>query len=490
MFTEIRGARFKSWAAIGPHAGPKSSAAPDNQLPEDESGISLAPVTAFFGTNSSGKTSLLQVLLLLRQTVESADPSLPLNLGDERAAVQLGTFTDIQHNHEQGAEVCLGVSWKLPKAKKFADPVTENKTLFEARDFSFDTALGQRRRRTIGVERLRYIADNNRVTFARAPKEKDGFRLEAVVNGSSSYLKRMVGRKWPIPEPVKCYGFPDQVNAYFQNAGFVSEIELEFEQQLGRTFYLGPLREEPRRDYTWTGVRPRDVGPSGAAAVPALLAAQLVGEKLNYRKRLANGRRSKLITVEEHVAAWLKELGLVHSFKVEALAEGANIYRVYVKRTSESTEVLLTDVGFGVSQILPVLVLLAYVPEGSTVVLEQPEIHLHPKAQAGLADVLLEAATVRNVQVLVESHSEHLLRRLQLRVAEQRLDSGVEISAEDVRLWFVDQAGGASRAHDLELNLLGEIVNWPEHFFGDPFGETARLAKAARRRRAELDATV
>ena len=178
----------------------------------------------------------------------------------------------------------------------------------------------------------------------------------------------------------------------------------------------------------------------------------------------------------------------MHSFRVQALAEGANIYRVYVQRTAESTEVLLTDVGFGVSQILPVLVL-AYVPEGSTVVLEQPEIHLHPKAQAGLADVLLEAATVRNVQVLVESHSEHLLRRLQLRVAEQELDSGVKVSADDVRLWFVDQAGGASRAHDLELNLLGEIVNWPEHFFGDPFGETARLAKAVRTRRTELDAT-
>ena len=107
-----------------------------------------------------------------------------------------------------------------------------------------DTAIRQRRR-TIGVERLRYIADHNRVTFARAPREKDGYRLEALVNESNSYLKRMVGRKWPIPQPVKRDGFPDEVNAYFQNAGFVSEIELELEKRLGRTFYLGPLREEP-----------------------------------------------------------------------------------------------------------------------------------------------------------------------------------------------------------------------------------------------------
>ena len=487
MFTEIRGFQFKSWSAITPHTSTHSGELPE-QVPEDQPGIPLSPVTAFFGTNSSGKTSLLQVLLLLRQTVESADPTLPLNLGDERAAVQLGTFRDIKHNHEPETEVGLGVSWSLNRPKQFADPVTEDKVLFDASSFSFDTILRQRRR-AIQVERLRYKADSHVVDFGRAPREKDGFRLEAVVNGNANYLKRMVGRKWPIPEPVKCYGFPDQVNAYFQNAGFVSEIELEFEQQLGRTYYLGPLREEPRRDYTWTGARPRDVGPSGAAAVPALLAAQLAGEKENFRKRTKRGR-GKLITVEQHVAEWLKELGLVDSFQVLPLAEGANIYRVHVRRTPDSAQVLLTDIGFGVSQILPVLVLLAYIPEGSTVVLEQPEIHLHPKAQAGLADVLLEAATVRNVQVLVESHSEHLLRRLQLRVAEQQLDSGVEISDRDVGLWFVDQVGGASRAHDLELNLLGEIVNWPEHFFGDPFGETARLAKAARRRRAEMSSNV
>ena len=144
---------------------------------------------------------------------------------------------------------------------------------------------------------------------------------------------------------------------------------------------------------------------------------------------------------------------------------------------------LLTDIGFGVSQILPVLVLLAYVPEGSTVILEQPEIHLHPSVQAGLADVILEAALVRRVQVLVESHSEHLLRRIQLRVAQQRLPTGSKVSAESVGLWFVDQELSASTISDLQLNMFGEVENWPPDFFGDPFGETAQIARAALTRR-------
>ena len=69
----------------------------------------------------------------------------------------------------------------------------------------------------------------------------------------------------------------------------------------------------------------------------------------------------------------------------------------------------MTDVGFGVSQVLPVLVLLYYVPEGSIVLMEQPEIHLHPSVQSDLADVMLEVAhDIVEVQIIVESHSEHL----------------------------------------------------------------------------------
>ena len=122
------------------------------------------------------------------------------------------------------------------------------------------------------------------------------------------------------------------------------------------------------------------------------------------------------------------------------------------------------------------LVLLAYVPEGSTVLLEQPEIHLHPSVQAGLADVILEVASVRNVQVIVESHSEHLLRRLQRRVAEESADP------DRIALYFCDYANGQSVAKQLELNLFGEIENWPDGFFGDPFKETAAIVKAGLKR--------
>ena len=214
-------------------------------------------------------------------------------------------------------------------------------------------------------------------------------------------------------------------------------------------------------------------------AIEALLASRKIG-RTTTRKRNKLGRPMKLITVEEHVAAWLKDLDLVDAFDVRRIAEDVDIYRVEVRRSPDSAPVLLTDIGFGVSQVLPVLVLLAYVTEGSTVLLEQPEIHLHPAVQAGLADVILETATARRVQVLVESHSEHLLRRLQRRMAEERVEPG------SVALYFCSHDGHQSHLERLRLNILGEIDNWPTHFFGDPLGESVAIVEAGIHRKLGL----
>ena len=132
----------------------------------------------------------------------------------------------------------------------------------------------------------------------------------------------------------------------------------------------------------------------------------------------------------------------------------------------------LTDAGFGVSQVLPALVLLYYVPEGSTVLMEQPEIHLHPSVQSGLADVILTVARTRNVQVIVESHSEHLLRRFQRRIVEG------EMAPDDVKLYFTSMAKGSAQLRSLELNEFGEFRNWPENFFGDELGEISAIRAA------------
>jgi hypothetical protein len=244
-----------------------------------------------------------------------------------------------------------------------------------------------------------------------------------------------------------------------------------FEELFFSVFYLAPIRSLPKRVYSWSGAAPSNVGKSGENTIAALLAARA-------SNRLINGKPLEVVISEK-----LEQLGLIHSFCLEELREGTNIFRVLLRRTPESPKVSLTDVGFGVSQLLPVLVLLYYVPEGSTVILEQPELHLHPSVQAGLADVFIDAWQTRGIQILLESHSEHLLQRLQRRVAEEKVPN------TDMALYFCSLEQGESKLTTLDLDEYGAIRNYPKDFFGDRFEEVAATAETGIKRQLELVGT-
>lgn len=153
-----------------------------------------------------------------------------------------------------------------------------------------------------------------------------------------------------------------------------------------------------------------------------------------------------------------------------------------VQTGGKMPRVKLTDVGFGVSQVLPVIVECFYVPAGSIVIFEQPEIHLHPRVQADLADVFVDAIKARengasrDCQFIIESHSEHFLRRLQRRIAEE------ELTPEQAALYFVDTGPSGARLDELEVDSYGNIRNWPDGFFGDEMADLVARAEAQARR--------
>ncbi len=415
MLTQIDLQNFKSWQRI------------------EE--MRFAPITGLFGPNSSGKTSILQWLLMLKQTAESADRRQVLNLGDERSLVELGTFHDILHQHNTENPMEWSLCWTLPQEMIVNDPSKRRQaTLFRGAQMCFGCQVEEDSAGLLRIARMHYDLDDRRFDYARK-EEGDGYDL-SIAGRNSFRFKRTRGKPWPLPPPAKFYGFPDQVNNYFQNSAFLSDFQLALEQFLSHVYYLGPLREYPKRQYIWSGAEPADVGRRGEKVIDALLASRRSKEKISRGKGRAR------FTVEEYVAHWLKELELIHDFTVKRVTKDSNIYQVIVRKTETSAPVVVTDVGFGVSQVLPVLTICYYVPEGSTIVLEQPEIHLHPSVQAGLADVFIDAWRTRNVQIVVESHSEHLLRRLQRRIAEGEGD----LNPEDVALYFCDMADGQSRS--------------------------------------------
>ena len=437
----------------------------------------LGKVTGLFGENSSGKSSVLQLLLLLKQTKNATDRGLVLDFGGPNELVNLGNYQALVHRKDLKADISWMLDWELPEPLRIQDPMGRGKdTLYEGTSLRTSTRIGLNRTglkdEHLSARHLEYRFSETE--FGIEPKNgieprtkgSDGFDLKSEGNPPFEFI-RNPGRPRSLPGPVKTHLFPDQARTSYQNTGFLSEFEFEYEDLMDRIFYLGPLREHPQREYRWSGASPDGVGPRGERTVEAILAATAEGK----RRQLAP--RKKFKKFQEMIAYWLKELGLIQSFRIEEIVSGANLYQARVKTDPSGPETMLTDVGFGVSQVLPVLVLLYYVPEGSIVLLEQPEIHLHPSVQSRLADLMLAVAGHRQVQIIVESHSEHLLRRFQLRVAEN------EIPSSDLKLYFVKTSNGAAELNGLKLNEWGMIENWPDEFFGDEMGEIAAIAEAS-----------
>lgn len=454
MLTELQIENFKSWRHTGR--------------------VRLAPLTFLFGTNSSGKSSLHQFLLMLRQTAESPDRRRVLHTGDASTPVDLGSYVDLINARDPTRALEFELSWTLRQALDVLDARTGRTTKGDAMTFAARVeAVGSAPPRVQVASftyRLRSIDGHEDLTLGLEREKQNAYRVFA--DGYQPVMT--MGRKWPVSAPSHFHAFPDDLQTRFQNLEFAPDLTLRLEHQLSSLAYLGPLRERPVRLYRWSGEEPEHVGWRGERTVEALLAGQ--GRQFNLKRK----RRKPLQVM---VAEWLKRLEVIESFAVLPIGRGRDEYEVRVRAPGSRQEVLLTDVGFGVSQVLPVVAQCFYASPGSTLILEQPEIHLHPAVQAGLADLFIEAAKMRedgaprNLQLIVESHSEHLLRRLLRRIAEE------SVRPDEVAAYFVRSGPTASVLEPLDVDELGNVRNWPKNFFGDQTTDMLEQTRHARQRR-------
>ncbi len=457
MITRLHLENFKAWKAVD---------------------LEFGQLTGIFGTNSSGKSSLFQFLLMLKQTRNATDPAVTLNFGGPDQLVNLGSYRDLIHRHDQSLALSWTVSWYERHRRPFR---ADHPSLRSAPEHRLESSVRLRGSAPETIDLCYHVGDH--WIGIRRAHEADGY--EFINNdGPIEEVRRLSSHRGGRIAPAKSYVLPTH---YWAGASRTKDTGSRKDRQVIRQLriapflyeimmdsisYLGPLRARPHRFYRFGGVRPTDVGTRGELTIDALLAATESGEELIDEK--GRGR-----PFQEVIAHWLKEMGLVSGFRIVRIDEQSNLWRALVTTSPNGCESTLTDVGFGVSQVLPILVLLYHVPQGSIVLLEQPEIHLHPSAQAILADVFLHAAQTRDVQIVMESHSEHLLRRIQRRRAE-----GAEGSA-DVRLFFVSTGDSGAQLNDLELDRYGQIKNWPKDFFGDELAEVFAIQEAGMRRRME-----
>lgn len=424
-----------------------------------DEGVSLSNITLLLGPNSAGKTSLLQVPLLLKQTFESPDRFVHLNLGGQPTdLVDLGSYESLVHQHDTKREVGFGLTVHAPSPD--GTPTTIE---YEA---TFTALHG-----APVIKHLR-IASNGQ-TFSATRQLRGGYRIAAPGYPSGRGSGRGDAKRSFQPERSLAFS-QDAIAELGPAGGTIQDLSLLLRQALGSVVYLGPLREHPERTYLWSGVEPRDIGKRGELAVHALLASD------NTRVRMKPGVEGGRQWLVDKVSTWLARLGVADELVLERQGRSRHYGLVVVRGRQRAN---LMDVGFGVSQVLPMIVLSYVVPQGATIVAEQPELHLHPRAQGGLAELMAEVARERRVQFLVETHSEHVFRRLQTLMAAEA------VRPDECALYFVDAGPEGAELNRLEVDAYGRVANWPRHFFGDALGETEQqtrrmLERTAARRKS------
>jgi len=441
MLTHLKLENFKIWRSTGP--------------------IRLAPITLLLGTNSSGKSSLIQSLLLIRQTVKGEDPNLDLNLGNPDAddSVTLGQFKDLLCRHGASNESTsanqVGIEFRWSEQ---GDAMTS--TLFSARY-------------------NKGSAGSAELAFLRLGKDGQGFSVQrrkvGIYRLSLATQTKSLGQSADF-RPQRSFAFSAATfNKLGARAESIKSIGPALLDELSRIIYLGPLRRLAQRDYVWAGRMPAHIGDDGAKAVDALIASG-VARQLALKRKKELPADAQLFDQTIH---WLKEMNLADGLSIRALGGSAR-YALMIENDGQASN--LKDVGVGVSQVIPVIVAALFAQPGHIVIVEEPESHLHPLAQRKLAELFAQVSKQRNIQFIVETHSEHLFRRMQTLIARE------EVSFTDAAMYFVERDGKNARLLRLEVDDLGRVKNWPKEFFGDALGETREQTALAIRKAKELRA--
>ncbi len=427
VLTELRLKNFKTWLDTGP--------------------IPLRPLTMLLGTNSSGKSSLIQSMLLLKQTAQSPDRLIHLNLGGDEASdlFNFGDFDSVLCAEARGLR-------RFDIAFGFRRPAYER-----VHDGHFACSYGQASNGAAVVQELEIGTGERRLRVVR--REKGAFSLFV----DDETQPRGKGRDFAPERSIALS--PESLALLGEDAALAQDLSLAIRRELEGIRYLGPIRRRPERDYLWNKSSPGDIGSDGSRATDALLASAL----------LRDGWESGVLS---GVSEWLKKMQIADKLELRQVGRSSR-YELVIHRDNVSAN--LVDVGIGVSQVLPVLTLAYFAPNGSTVVLEEPEIHLHPLAQAALAELFVQVSRNRhrNIQFIVETHSEHLFRRMQTLIAQK------QTSPDQCAMYFVEREGRHASLRSLEVDEFGAVNNWPPYFFGDSVGEARAQAQARAERMRE-----
>ncbi|WP_330148205.1 AAA family ATPase [Shewanella oncorhynchi] len=443
--------------------------------------FNLDNINIIAGQNSGGKSSLIHALLFLKQNLEDKQEEL---LKFNKPLLSLGQFNDVVSKKVNNG--CLSFSFVITKLD-----LDKSRYSKYFRDLDFKNAEYR-----VSFESVRQSIGNNTyiksieilitttsdetqiVSFTRKRGNSYHFQVsdnfdDFSVRGEEADLKR---------------GFMVEMNVgnflvnrtffYFKTfyikipiVDFICDV---IQTNFQRINYIGPLREAPKNYYYSEDNGSSIVGTRGEFT-PQFLAKNQ-NKKNSYYQIDNEGNFSEKIesNIFKSTKYWVCDFFKLASDMTLDKDSNGVLYQVNFNQRNSSSKVSINNVGFGMSQILPIVVQGMALPTGSILILEQPEIHLHPSVQAKLFD-FFHALQKKGVSTFVETHSDHLITRLRRRVAES------EGNLENLlTLIFVEYSESELKTvyNKLQLNDLGNFTYWPEGFFDQYDNDIRAILKA------------
>lgn len=447
--------------------------------------VDIKPLTILIGPNNSGKSSLIYPFLLLKQTMESGD--VALSLKTKRKYVNVGDYKSLINRHNVNKKLVFEIRFGLQKTKKknlkkieeyppnvitLSFKLNDEKEIqlesFEVKDI-FNRLMLKRTLLSNGdysfdFPTKKFIKDEEEVRpFIEKSKPKHFLfdPLEVIIeivkkavpteiNGLEEESELKKEGESRIKDLKISSKHPNALVLYSAILGYVQEKIRDITEKID---YIGPIRLPPQRYYERIGEKPYSVGHMGQFTPELLL-------RMEKEKGL------------ESINEWLEKFGVGRETKCLEYPS-SELFSIVKKKSDERSDTNMDDLGFGISQVLPLITQGLWMDKDRTLITEQPEIHLNPKLQVTLADFFVSIVNSGKT-VILETHSEHLLLRLRALIA----DPDNEIKSSDVALYFVEKTNGEASIKPIPIEDNGHIDGdiWPKNFLDDALDASFNLS--------------
>ena len=453
--------------------------------------IELKPITLLFGPNNSGKSSVIHSILILKEAMKNTENDQSISLNNKYT--QLGTFKDTIYEHDEtknfefnfqiesdnkkaSLNFQLGLVEGILMLKNFLFEFRDGSILINNKEMTIQDVYGNKniiKSNNYKLNNISYELLFNPVEYTQLydylkqeikffdkqsqfySDQMDDSMPVNQIHGTMHDIEKSKERTFELKSTIEdMFGLKQKVedNIYFIRD---SLLQLDFFNNKLRTFLqnvtvIGPLRNPFLNYYLVPDKIFDSVGMQGENFAPILL------KLLERRESL------------DRLNTWLKKLDISSNIILKKFEE---IRAVYLLNPILNTPINLTNLGFGISQLLPILVEGIY-KKNSLIIIQQPELHLHPKLQGDIADFLIYSHRENNNTFLIESHSEHILLRLQRRIAEGELDR------REAAIFNLELTENGSKIFRISLNENGTLNEWPKGFFDEDIEDSKEILRS------------